>query len=275
MKKAKKLFVPLILTALSLIFFIAQARSEGLKISNSVTQEKRGSSGEQKSVSDEKIPVIEQFAAEPSSISLGMKVTLNWRVKNATMVGITPGVGMVNSAGSISLMPSESMTYILTALSNSKMVKQNLIVTVTPPQPPPPPPGTHSSRSTSATRTSASRKGDKLILRQTFAKGSAVLPASAHGELKEVTDKLLQSPATNVEILGYADYAGKSRQNSKLSLMRAVAVRDYLCEKGVQKKQITVRGISLSQPKSRKKKKQIHAISNQIEIKVRDMIERN
>jgi hypothetical protein len=60
-------------------------------------------------------PIISYFTATPSTIKLGEKSTLSWKVDNCTSVEIDVGIGKVTSTDSIEVSPSETTTYTLTA----------------------------------------------------------------------------------------------------------------------------------------------------------------
>lgn len=227
---------------------------------------------------DENTPVIEYFTASPSSIYIGMDVELIWGVKNATVIGIAPGIGRVSPISSVSVRPAETTTYVLTALNNSKLIKQEVTVKVSPspplPPPPPPPSRLNGARSTITSRQRVFRKGEKAVFRPAFASNSAILPRSAYGDLTEFADKLLQSPEAIIEISGHTD-AGQYRQDSQLSLMRAKAVRDFLNQKGVPTDQMKVRDAGSDEPVTRKKTKRARAMNNRVEIKITQLTERN
>jgi outer membrane protein OmpA-like peptidoglycan-associated protein len=53
---------------------------------------------------------------EPDTIKLGESTELKWMVRNATLIDIEPGIGRVDSAGSIILKPENSTNYRLTAI---------------------------------------------------------------------------------------------------------------------------------------------------------------
>jgi len=84
---------------------------------------------------------------------------------------------------------------------------------------------------------SISREQD--ILRATF-KGEAYfdynsieLKPGAYAEFRRVGEVLNNYPQTNIEIGGHTDIRGSEEYNQKLSLKRAVAVRDALEKNGV------------------------------------------
>jgi hypothetical protein len=63
----------------------------------------------------EGVPVVNYFVADPPAIAAGDSTTLSWDVSNATSVTIDPGVGAVDSVGSISVSPAMPTDYTLTA----------------------------------------------------------------------------------------------------------------------------------------------------------------
>ena len=63
-------------------------------------------------------PIISYFTATPSTIKLGEKATLSWKVDNCTSVEIDEGIGKVSPTGSIEVSPLKLTTYTLTAKNN-------------------------------------------------------------------------------------------------------------------------------------------------------------
>ena len=73
---------------------------------------------------------ILRFAAEPNHILIGGKATLTWDVLNATEVEIS-GIGPVDpKGGSLTVNPTETTTYTLTARNPEREVTQTVEVTV-------------------------------------------------------------------------------------------------------------------------------------------------
>ena len=88
-----------------------------------------GTDGVMVSTADSRI-TIESFTAEPLHIRLGEKTTLAWDVFNATEVEIS-GIGAVDPrGGSLTISPTETATYTLTARNSKREVSQTLEVTV-------------------------------------------------------------------------------------------------------------------------------------------------
>ena len=74
-------------------------------------------------------PSITSFGASPSTIVAGQSSTLSWVVANASSTSINQGVGTVSST-SVTVSPSVTTTYTLTATSPAGSVTKNATVTV-------------------------------------------------------------------------------------------------------------------------------------------------
>ncbi|RPJ78749.1 MAG: hypothetical protein EHM20_03150, partial [Alphaproteobacteria bacterium] len=73
---------------------------------------------------------INNFNAGPEIIEPGGSSVLNWGVSGAENVTIEPGIGPVSSNGSLSVSPSETTTYKLTAADKGKEKVASCTVTV-------------------------------------------------------------------------------------------------------------------------------------------------
>lgn len=77
-------------------------------------------------------PTIVAFTASPTVITPGQTATLVWNVTNATSVQIDQSVGSgLAAAGTVTVVPSYTTTYILTAGNSSGSNSQSLTITVT------------------------------------------------------------------------------------------------------------------------------------------------
>ena len=83
------------------------------------------------------LPVINYFAATPTSISFGSSVTLSWNVTNATTVSIDNGVGNVAASGSNIILPVATTTFTLTAGNAAGSVTASAPIIVSGVSPPP------------------------------------------------------------------------------------------------------------------------------------------
>jgi len=81
------------------------------------------------------LPVINMFAASPSSITTGQSATLSWSTSNATAVSIDNGVGSQSPSGSVTVSPPQTTVYTLTATGPAGSVTAQTTVTVSTPGP--------------------------------------------------------------------------------------------------------------------------------------------
>jgi hypothetical protein len=74
---------------------------------------------------------ISSLTASPAAIQPGQNSTLSWSISNATGASIAPEVGSVDpKTGSVSVTPSQTTTYTLTATGPGGPVTQSVTVTV-------------------------------------------------------------------------------------------------------------------------------------------------
>ena len=76
-------------------------------------------------------PVISNFTADPTTINAGDSASLSWSIAGATSVSIDNGVGMVNAtSGNITVTPSSTTTYTLSAANSAGTIIKSITVTV-------------------------------------------------------------------------------------------------------------------------------------------------
>jgi hypothetical protein len=74
---------------------------------------------------------IVQFSAIPATVQSGQASTLSWVIDNATSATITPGIGNVDPrTGSVSVTPTQTTTYTLSATGASGTINSTVTVTV-------------------------------------------------------------------------------------------------------------------------------------------------
>jgi hypothetical protein len=78
-------------------------------------------------------PEILSFSAIPQTIRAGQSATLSWRVANATSVFIDNGIGTQPASGSVTVTPSKTTTYNLTAIGNPNAGAQVTVEVITAP----------------------------------------------------------------------------------------------------------------------------------------------
>jgi outer membrane protein OmpA-like peptidoglycan-associated protein len=81
-----------------------------------------------------------------------------------------------------------------------------------------------------------------------FATGSAELRDGPNHSLEKLVAFLDQHPDRNVLIEGHTDSVGSADFNKNLSRERASSVRDYLTQRGVEPRRLTVSGLGLERP---------------------------
>ncbi|MFC1905578.1 zinc-ribbon domain-containing protein [Chloroflexota bacterium] len=75
-------------------------------------------------------PVIKTFLADPSEVAIGQVSILRWSVEGASYVILDHDLGIVASSGSQAIYPTETDTYVLTAVSGSGDTTGSVTVTV-------------------------------------------------------------------------------------------------------------------------------------------------
>ncbi len=78
------------------------------------------------------IPTITSYTVSPSTIERGQSATLSWVTTNATALSINQSVGIVTGA-SVSVSPTQTAVYVLTATNGTNSVTSNVTITVTDP----------------------------------------------------------------------------------------------------------------------------------------------
>ncbi len=97
----------------------------------------------------------------------------------------------------------------------------------------------------------------------------ASLKSESFPILYHAAEILLTHPDVNVEIQGHTDNVGSDNYNQKLSLERAVSVKNFLVSKGVSASRITTVGMGESKPISDNKTEDGRMLNRRIEFKVK------
>lgn len=75
-------------------------------------------------------PIVNSFAVAPSTIRAGQQATLSWQTSNASSVLIDQGVGTQPLSGAVSVSPSTTRTYTLTAMAGAQTTTASVTVNV-------------------------------------------------------------------------------------------------------------------------------------------------
>lgn len=84
-----------------------------------------------------------------------------------------------------------------------------------------------------------------------FERGKADIPVESYDELDKFYNLLVSNPLLGLEIAGHTEIGGIASQNKELSQKRADAVRDYLINKGIDKKRLLSVGYGSKYPRSK------------------------
>jgi len=116
------------------------------------------------------LPVIYYFMADPPIMPAGSFTILGWSVSNATSVIIDPGVGPVGFAGTVSVSPTTSTNYTLTASNAVGLSYMTIPVLVT---------GAPAAGEPDLIVEDISRSGDKISYKITNQGGAAAGPSTS------------------------------------------------------------------------------------------------
>ncbi len=109
----------------------------------------------------------------------------------------------------------------------------------------------------------------RVVLRNVFFDvNKTELKSESITELDNVVRFLNENPAVKIQINGYTDNVGKPPDNLKLSTGRAVAVVNYLLDKGVRDERITFKGNGETNPLADNNTEQGRALNRRTELKI-------
>ncbi|WP_404399491.1 OmpA family protein [Idiomarina seosinensis] len=96
------------------------------------------------------------------------------------------------------------------------------------------------------------RDGDNIRLQMpgniTFASDSASISQNFHPVLNDVVKVLKKYEKTTMMVEGHTDSTGSAEYNQQLSLNRAMAVRNFMVNNGIDQRRLTTYGYGESQP---------------------------
>jgi outer membrane protein OmpA-like peptidoglycan-associated protein len=113
------------------------------------------------------------------------------------------------------------------------------------------------------------KAGKQIVLNNIyFETGKTSLNTSSSSDLEKLLQFLKDNPATALEIQGHTDNTGSVALNTKLSLLRAGSVVNYLVSKGINKARLTAKGFGPSVPVAPNTTKEGRAKNRRVEMKV-------
>lgn len=91
--------------------------------------------------------------------------------------------------------------------------------------------------------------GEVLTLKNIFFEsGSAALLGSSQTELHKLLELMQKNPTMTIQVSGHTDNVGAETDNQKLSLARALSVKNFLIQNGISESRITYKGFGESKP---------------------------
>ena len=176
----------------------------------------------------------------PSSITKGQSATLTWSSENATYCDIQPGIGPVQSQGSMSITPADNTSYTLTCGGAGGTAKSAASVAVTVPPP---------VVAVVQPQAPAAKLCSPTVINIHFDTNKSEIKPQYHDELKKLADFLTEFPNATGVVEGHTDSVGDKTANMKLSQRRADSVRTYLIEKfGIAPDRIKAIGYGPTKP---------------------------
>lgn len=102
-----------------------------------------------------------------------------------------------------------------------------------------------------------------------FEQSKTLLLSQSYPELDLVASFLIANPKVKIELAGHTDNRGIPAQNTKLSQARVDKVKDYLVQKGIDKKRITGKGYGGSKPIASNDTEETRQLNRRVEFVIK------
>jgi outer membrane protein OmpA-like peptidoglycan-associated protein/tetratricopeptide (TPR) repeat protein len=113
------------------------------------------------------------------------------------------------------------------------------------------------------------RVGERIILRNVFFEyNKHDLKSESRIELNKVVKLMNDNPTLVVELSGHTDNTGTAEYNQTLSENRALSVRNYLVENGIDEARMTYKGYGLTMPIATNETEEGRATNRRTELKI-------
>jgi OOP family OmpA-OmpF porin len=170
----------------------------------------------------------------PSTVNKGDSATLSWSSKDANRCDIQPGIGPVDTQGSMAVNPEADTTYTLTCFGKGGQATSDASVAVATP-----------------------KQEECMLLKIEFDFDKAVIKPQYFSEVEKVANFLKEHPESTGVIEGHTDSIGGAAYNMGLSQRRAESVVNMLVEKyGIAASRLTAKGYGLTKPIASNKTKE-------------------
>ncbi|HHP7242839.1 MAG TPA: OmpA family protein [Cyclobacteriaceae bacterium] len=101
-----------------------------------------------------------------------------------------------------------------------------------------------------------------------FATGRSDISPSSYRELDSLVTWLQGEPEVVIQLEGHTDFAGGDEKNMELSRDRVESVKEYLVNKGVNKKQVITKAFGGTQPLTRERTREAKASNRRVEVRI-------
>lgn len=180
----------------------------------------------------------DKLVISPETITSGQSATLTWTSENATRCDIQPGIGAVQTQGTMSVTPSENTTYTLVCNGEGGSAQSVAAVAVAVPV-----------IAVAQPKAAPAKLCTQTVIDIKFDTQKSDIKAQYHDELKRLADFLTEFPAAKGTIEGHTDSDGSVASNMKLSQRRADSVRNYLINNfKIAPERITAKGFGPNKP---------------------------
>ena len=185
-------------------------------------------------------PPTVSLTASPGTIERGEQTSLKWSSENGTSLIIDNGIGNVRPAGEIVISPGQSITYTATVRGRGGEARASTRITVLEPD-------------TDLIVPPDRRQLGDLIEQGTikmvhFAYDKAQLTATGKATLQQNALYFRRYPDVTFVVEGHCDERGSEEYNLALGDRRAIAVRDYLIQLGIERGRIEAVSYGEEQP---------------------------
>ena len=116
----------------------------------------------------------------------------------------------------------------------------------------------------------ASHSKDQLIRMENlvFEQGKADILPSSYQELNTLARMMKDNENMKVQLEGHTDFRGRPALNLQLSEDRVEAVQEYLVDKGIKKKRITIKAFGGTQPLTREDTPEARKKNRRVEVRI-------
>lgn len=172
--------------------------------------------------------------ATPAALDRGQSGSIQWETKNAASVDIQPAIGTVANAGTRTINPTSSVTYVATAKGPGGTASDSVRITVRVP----PAPAAARPNARPAPNVNVADLFKQNVQPIYFDYDKADIRPDQVSRLSAGASWLKGHPGVNFTVEGNCDDRGTEEYNLALGDRRANAVKEFLIKEGVPQSSI-------------------------------------